>query len=80
MATKTPVAETDPYAPYTFPITCVIGEVTVDPLADSGVPAHVAAMDIIARHDTEGRFTFPMKNGDTCSVTVEFIPADQIHG
>lgn len=53
---------------YGFDVTCVIGRVDVVPQGD--VPAHVAAFELIARHDAQGSFRFPMPDGRTCVVDV----------
>jgi len=62
-----------PREEFTFEVTCVIGEVTVGPYG-SDIPPHVAAMDLIARHDAEGIYHFPMADGRTQRVTIEFVP------
>lgn len=61
---------------FTFPVTvrAVIGEVTVSH-DGRGVPPHVAAMTLIAQHDTEGCYEFPMADGRTCVVEVGFVEA-----
>jgi hypothetical protein len=53
----------------------VIG--TVDVYDRPGEPPHVTAMRLIAEHDTEGTFTFPMRDGRTCRVSVEFTEPNQ---
>jgi hypothetical protein len=57
-------------APRSFPVTQVIGEVTID--RDSDLTAHEAAFLLIARHDTPGDFHFPLSDGRTCEVTVAY--------
>jgi len=59
-----------------FDITCVIGTVEYERNGD-GRPAHVAAFEMVAMHDTPGRFSWPMPHGGTCHVTVEHeMPTD----
>lgn len=62
-----------PGAPFTFDVTCVIGTVEVG-IGDT--PPHVVAMQLIAEHDAEGTFTFPLPDGGTQRVTVEFVRPD----
>ena len=52
-----------------FDVTCVIGHVTLTP--DGPQSATMAAMELIAHHDAEGHFTFPLPDGRTQHVTVE---------
>lgn len=54
-----------------FDVTCVIGHVDIDPYGE-GMSPHEAAFLLIARHDTRGTFQFPMEDGRTMSVTVEY--------
>jgi|KBSSwiStaDraftv2_1062776.scaffolds.fasta_scaffold209524_2 hypothetical protein len=56
--------------PFTFDVTCVIGTVEV---GNGSEAPHVVAMKLIAEHDAEGTFTFPMADGRTQRVTVEFV-------
>jgi len=60
--------------PFTFPVTvrAVIGNVEVGEPGE-GVPPHVAAMQLVAEHDTEGEYEFPMRDGRMCRVTVEWV-------
>lgn len=75
MATRTttePKWPVDPFGEaYRFLVTVksVVGEVVVD--REGTVTAHEAAFMMIARHDTEGDYEFPMANGATCLVHVE---------
>lgn len=55
--------------PFTFDVTCVVGTVTV---GDGEHAPHVVAMQLIAEHDAEGTYTFPMPDGRVQRVTVEF--------
>lgn len=56
--------------PIGFDVTCVIGRVQLD--AHGEKPAHVAAFELIALHDAEGEFSFPMTDGRVCHVDVNF--------
>lgn len=53
-----------------FDVTCVIGRVEFDATGD--LSPHEAAFLLIARHDTRGTFCFPMEDGRTMSVTVDY--------
>ena len=52
-----------------FDVTCVVGRVE---FGNGDVAPHVAAFQIIASHDAEGTYTFPMADGRTCVVSVDF--------
>ena len=52
-----------------FDVTCIIGR--VEP-GNGDLRPHEAAMLLIARHDAEGQYSFPMSLGGTQHVTVEF--------
>lgn len=58
-----------------FDVTCVIGRVAIDPAGD-GEPPHVVAHKLIAEHDAEGSYRFPMPDGRVCRVDVEFELSD----
>lgn len=60
--------------PFTFDVTCVIGTVEVGATGDHA--PHVVAMQLIAEHDAQGTFTFPMPDGRTQRVTVEWVGDD----
>jgi hypothetical protein len=66
-------AEAVPERPRTagFDITCVIGHVDIDPYGE-GEPAHVVAFKLIAEHDSPGVYKFPMADGRTCVVGVDY--------
>jgi hypothetical protein len=53
-----------------FDVVCTIGRVSFD--ANGDEPAHVVAFKLIAEHDAEGTFTFPMRGGGICNVNVEY--------
>lgn len=57
-----------------FDVTAVIGTVSITP--DGTRPAHVEAFEMIARHDAEGHYTFPMRDGRLVHVTVEYEPRE----
>jgi hypothetical protein len=48
----------------------VIGHVHLDHEGED--PPHVAAFKVIALADQEGTFRYPMSDGRTCAVTVEW--------
>lgn len=50
----------------------VIGTVTVDPFGE-GPPPSVVAMTMIAEEDQPGTYSYPMPDGRTAKVTVEWI-------
>lgn len=56
--------------PNGFDVTCVIGRVELDGNGD--FTPHEAAFLMIARHDARGTFNFPMQDGRTMSVTVDY--------
>ena len=58
-----------------FDVTCVIGTVVVDLDATDGERPDIVAMKMIAEHDAQGTFTFPMPDGRTQRVTVEYVDA-----
>lgn len=53
-----------------FDVTCVVGHVEFDSTGD--LTPHEAAFLVIARHDNRGTFQFPMLDGRTMSVTVDY--------
>lgn len=54
-----------------FDVTCVIGHVLINPYGDvDGVSPVMAAFQLIADHDTEGRFSFQY-HGMTQHITIE---------
>lgn len=57
-------------APNYFEVTCVVGRVELGP--GGTMAPSVAALQLIAEHDSEGVYTFPMEDGRTYRVTVEF--------
>lgn len=60
---------------HSFDVTCVIGSVVLDPDHEGEGP-HVVAMKLIAEHDAPGTYSFPMIDGRTQRVTVEFVGDD----
>lgn len=56
--------------PFTFAVVVekVIGEVTVDPYGDT--PYREVAYTLIAREGEEGRYSFPLEDGNTEYVTI----------
>lgn len=55
-----------------FDVTCVIGTVH---MGDGRHPTpYHAAMSLIADHDAEGTYRFPLRDGRECAVTVEYGP------
>lgn len=61
-----------PAEPAGFDVTCVIGRVEFDALTEGLRSPNEAAMALIARHDAEGTYTYPMQDGRSCHVTVEY--------
>lgn len=57
-----------------FDVTAVIGRVEFDALSD--LSPHEAAFMLIAKHDARGTFNFPMEDGRTMSVTVDYPDND----
>ena len=56
-----------------FDVTCVIGAVYTDSIFDGeGMTAYEAAFHLIAKHGTDGEFTFPDGGEGICRVTIEF--------
>ena len=56
-----------------FDVTCVIGSVYANSdRYEQARTAHEAAMLLITRHDAEGHYTFPLPDGGTAHVTIEF--------
>lgn len=53
-----------------FDVTCTIGTVLFDETGD--LTPSEAAFLLIARHDTRGKFTFPMEDGRTMEVIVDY--------
>lgn len=53
-----------------FDVVCTIGRVELGP--DGEDSPHVAAFKLIAQHDAPGTFSFPMRDGGECAVTVEY--------
>lgn len=53
-----------------FDVVCSIGHVSLHP--DGELPPHVAAFKLIAEHDARGVFQFPMADGRTCTVSVDW--------
>lgn len=56
-----------------FDVTCVIGRIDIVPNGEES--PHVAAFKLIAQHDARGHFSFPMADGRTCSVAVDWEDA-----
>lgn len=59
----------DERQPDGFDVTCVIGRVE---FGTGDEPPHVAAFKLIAWADHRGTFQFPMPDGRTMSVTVDY--------
>lgn len=72
MATKWDVEETNrvPRERPGFDVTATIGRVEFDSLGE--YTPNEAAFLLIARHDARGVFSFPMEDGRTMSVTVDY--------
>lgn len=62
-------------APEGFDVTAVIGRVDFTDVGTDDTP-HEAAFRLIARYDNEGTFKFPMADGRTCAVTVDWEGRD----
>lgn len=54
-----------------FDVTCVIGRVVSHP--DGTLSPTMAAWQMIAEHDAEGIYSFPMADGRTARITVEYV-------
>ena len=65
------VYERDGQTTFLVTMRAVVGEITIDPYGD-GPPPHVAAFEMIARNDTPGCYEFPMADGRTCRVDVDY--------
>jgi hypothetical protein len=59
-----------PLGPDGFDVTCVIGRVNLT--EDGEHSPHEAAFLLIAAHDAPGTYTFPLRHGGDCRVTVEY--------
>lgn len=57
---------------FTFDVTCVIGTVVVDGSMNGERP-DIVAMKLIAEHDAEGTYSFPLADGRTQIVTVDRV-------
>lgn len=57
-----------------FDVTCVVG--TVYPTYGAGESPVAAAMLLIAEHDAEGRYSFPLMDGGTQYVVIERVGPD----
>ena len=60
----------EPMTGFDVVVEAVIGTVTLDPMGT--VSPHRAAFDLIAQHDMQGTFKFPMADGRTCVVEVGY--------
>jgi hypothetical protein len=52
-----------------FDVTCVLGTVWED--MDGQHTPREAAFNLIATHNADGHYEFPMENGDICHIIVE---------
>lgn len=69
MAVKSKPQRKEPEKMESFDVTCTIGTVF---LGNGEESPHVAAFKLIAMHDTPGTYRFPMGNGGTVVVDVEY--------